>query len=132
MRHLMSAKAKEQKQEEIVVVRDFPKELSGQLKELQDKGFIRPSSSPWGAPFLGHVINGDGIHVDLVRLKLLRIGKPIELRSKKSKTFDWGEEQEMAFQTLKDKLCNAPVLALPNETKDFVVYYDASGLGLGL
>ena len=27
-------------------------ELSGQLRELQDKGFIRPSSSPWGAPVL--------------------------------------------------------------------------------
>nr|GEU86902.1 hypothetical protein [Tanacetum cinerariifolium] len=40
VRHLMSAKAKEQKQEEMVV------ELSGQLKELPDKGFIRPSSSP--------------------------------------------------------------------------------------
>ncbi|GJV88604.1 putative reverse transcriptase domain-containing protein, partial [Tanacetum coccineum] len=52
MRHLRSAKTKEQKQEEIVVVRDFPEELSGQLKELQDKGFIRPSSSPWGAPVL--------------------------------------------------------------------------------
>ncbi|GJT83548.1 putative reverse transcriptase domain-containing protein [Tanacetum coccineum] len=91
MRQLKSAKAKEKEQEEIVVVRDFPKvfpddlsglppgqkikfqielipgampvakspyrlapseleELSGQLKELQDKGFIRPSSSPWGAP----------------------------------------------------------------------------------
>ncbi|GJX71097.1 putative reverse transcriptase domain-containing protein [Tanacetum coccineum] len=66
-------KASEKKQEEIVVVRDFPEltpgetsvtkypyrlapfeleELSGQLKELQDKGFIRPSSSPWGAPVL--------------------------------------------------------------------------------
>ncbi|GJS97130.1 putative reverse transcriptase domain-containing protein [Tanacetum coccineum] len=72
-RLLMSAKASDKKQEEIVVVRDFPKlipratpvakspyrlapfemeELSGQLKELQDKGFIRPSSSPWGAPIL--------------------------------------------------------------------------------
>ncbi|GJR62019.1 hypothetical protein Tco_1504181 [Tanacetum coccineum] len=28
------------------------KELSEQLKELSDKGFIRPSSSPWGAPVL--------------------------------------------------------------------------------
>nr|GEY78029.1 reverse transcriptase domain-containing protein [Tanacetum cinerariifolium] len=27
-------------------------ELANQLKELQDKGFIRPSSSPWGAPIL--------------------------------------------------------------------------------
>ncbi|GJX02780.1 putative reverse transcriptase domain-containing protein [Tanacetum coccineum] len=52
MRHLMSAKAKEQKQEEIIVVRDFLKELLGQLKELQDKGFIRPSSLRWGAPVL--------------------------------------------------------------------------------
>ncbi|GJY30854.1 putative reverse transcriptase domain-containing protein, partial [Tanacetum coccineum] len=46
-------------------------------------------------------------------------------------TFDWGEEQENVFQTLKDKLCNAPVLALPDGPEDFVVYYGASGLGLG-
>ncbi|GKE79287.1 putative reverse transcriptase domain-containing protein, partial [Tanacetum coccineum] len=42
-----------------------------------------------------------------------------------------GEEQELAFQTLKDKLCNAPVLALPDGPEDFVVYCDASGIGLG-
>ncbi|GKF68598.1 putative reverse transcriptase domain-containing protein, partial [Tanacetum coccineum] len=41
------------------------------------------------------------------------------------------EDQENMFQTLKDKLCNAPVLALPDEPEDFVVYCDASGLGLG-
>ncbi|GJW61351.1 putative reverse transcriptase domain-containing protein [Tanacetum coccineum] len=70
MRHVMSAKAKEQKQEEIVVVRDypevFPDDLSGlpPNREIEfriklvsgaipvDKGFIRPSSSPWGAPVL--------------------------------------------------------------------------------
>ncbi|GJT93385.1 putative reverse transcriptase domain-containing protein [Tanacetum coccineum] len=284
---LMSVKPSDKKQEEIVVVRDFPKvfsddlsglpsireiefrimltpratpvtkspyrlapseldELSGQLKELQDKGFIRPSSSPWGASMLfvkkkdgsfrmcidyrelnkltiknryplpriddlfdqlqgsqffskidlrsgyhqlrvheddipktafrtryGHfefivmpfsltnapaifmdlnnrvcrsyldkfmivfiddiliysktqeehvehlrsavswdVINGNGIHVDPSKIEA-------------------GEEQEYAFQTLKDKLCNAPVLALPDGSEDFVVYYDASGIGLG-
>ncbi|GKA71834.1 putative reverse transcriptase domain-containing protein [Tanacetum coccineum] len=42
VRHLVSAKAEEQKLKDIVVVRNFP----------EDKGFIRPSSSPWGAPVL--------------------------------------------------------------------------------
>ncbi|GJS33388.1 putative reverse transcriptase domain-containing protein [Tanacetum coccineum] len=66
-RLLMSVKVSDKKQEEIVVVIDFPKspyrlapsemeELSGQLKELQDKGFIRPSSSPWGAPGVDSVV----------------------------------------------------------------------------
>ncbi|GJT37051.1 reverse transcriptase domain-containing protein [Tanacetum coccineum] len=49
----------------------------------------------------------------------------------KSKTFNWGEEQENAFQTLRDKLGNAPVLALPDGPEDFVVYCDTSGIGLG-
>ncbi|GJX88854.1 putative reverse transcriptase domain-containing protein [Tanacetum coccineum] len=47
------------------------------------------------------------------------------------KTFDWGEEQENAFQILKDKLCNAPVLPLPDGPEDILVYCDASGLELG-
>ncbi|GJW57611.1 putative reverse transcriptase domain-containing protein [Tanacetum coccineum] len=270
MRQLMSAKAKEKKQEEIIVVKDFPEvfpndlsglppvreiefrielvprampvakspyrlapsdleELSGQLKELQDKGFIRPSSSPWenrindlfdqlqgsqyfskidlrsgyhqlrvheddipktafrtryghfeftvmtfgltNTPatreehekynFLRHVINGGGIHVDPSKIEAVKnwkalrtpsevhlflglagyyrrfiedfskIAKPLTVLTQKSKTFDWGEEQENAFQTLKDKLCNAPVLALLDGPEDFVVYCDASGLGLG-
>ncbi|GJW79739.1 putative reverse transcriptase domain-containing protein [Tanacetum coccineum] len=47
--------------------------------------------------FLGHVVNSNGIHVDP------------------------RDEQEMAFQTLKDRLCNAPVLALFNRLEDFVI-----------
>ncbi|GJX36150.1 putative reverse transcriptase domain-containing protein, partial [Tanacetum coccineum] len=244
------------KQEEIVVVRDFPEvflhdltgatpiakspyrfapseleELSGQLKELQDNGFIRPSSSPWGAPilfvkkkddlrsryhqlrvheddipntvfrtrcghfeftvmpfgltnapvifmdlmnrvfrpyldkfvivfiddiliysktqeehvehlrlvlempkkeklyvkffkcefwlrevqFLGHVINGNGIHVDLSKIEVVK---------------NWKAPRTLT-ETLKDKLCNAPVLALPDGPKDFVVCCDTLGIGLG-
>nr|GEY65897.1 RNA-directed DNA polymerase [Tanacetum cinerariifolium] len=52
VRLLMSAKTSDKKQGEIVVVRYFLEELLGQLKELPDKGFIRPSSLPWGAPVL--------------------------------------------------------------------------------
>ncbi|GKE25404.1 putative reverse transcriptase domain-containing protein [Tanacetum coccineum] len=42
-----------------------------------------------------------------------------------------GVEQEEAFQTLKDNLCNAPILSFPGGIEDFVVYYDASNQGLG-
>ncbi|GKE88181.1 putative reverse transcriptase domain-containing protein, partial [Tanacetum coccineum] len=59
------------------------------------------------------------------------IAKSLTILTQKSKTFEWGEEQELAFQTLKDKLCNAPVLALPGGSKYFVVYCDASGIRLG-
>nr|GEV29574.1 reverse transcriptase domain-containing protein [Tanacetum cinerariifolium] len=72
------------------------KDLSEQLKELSDKGFIRPSSSPWGAPvlfvkkkdgsfrmcidyrelnkltFLGYVIDSQGIHVDPAKIKSVK------------------------------------------------------------
>nr|GEW65316.1 hypothetical protein [Tanacetum cinerariifolium] len=298
MRQSKSVKTKDKKQREIVVVRDFPEslyrlapseleELSRQLKELQDKGFIRPSSLPWGAPviddlfdqlqgsqffskidfrsgyhqlrvheddipktafrtcyghfeftvmpfgltngptvfmdlinrvcrpyldkfvivfiddiliysktqeehvehlrlvmellkkeklyvkfskcefwlkevrFLRHVINGNGIHVDPSKIEAVKnwkaprtpnkvrlflglagyyrrfveniskIAKSLTILTQKCKTFDWGEEQELAFQTLKDKLCNALVLALLEGPKDFVVYCDAPGIGLG-
>nr|GEY25246.1 putative reverse transcriptase domain, ribonuclease H-like domain, aspartic peptidase domain protein [Tanacetum cinerariifolium] len=46
--------------------------------------------------------------------------------NKKDKKFVWGKDQEMAFQILKQKLCEAPILALPEGNDDFVVYCDAS------
>nr|GEW12776.1 putative reverse transcriptase domain-containing protein [Tanacetum cinerariifolium] len=60
-----------------------------------------------------------------------KIAKSLIILTQKCKNIDWGEEQELSFQTLKDKLCNAHVLALLDGPKDFVVYYDAFGLGLG-
>nr|GFB73000.1 putative reverse transcriptase domain-containing protein [Tanacetum cinerariifolium] len=45
--------------------------------------------------------------------------------------FKWGDKQEAAFQQLKQKLCSAPILALPEGSEDFIVYYDASNKGLG-
>ncbi|GJY89376.1 putative reverse transcriptase domain-containing protein [Tanacetum coccineum] len=250
-RLLMSAKASDKKQEEVVVVRNFPKspyrlapsemeELSGQLKELQDKendqltvknryplpiiddlfdqlqgsqffskidlrsGYhqlrVHEDDMPktncvlelvetfsisltfkvslellkkeklyakfskcefWLREGISwHVINGNGIYVDPSKIEAVKNWKaprtPTEVRSflglagyyrrfienfskiaksltiltRKSKTLDWGEEQELAFQILKDKLCNVLVLALSNRPKDFVVYCDASGIGL--
>ncbi|GKC97854.1 putative reverse transcriptase domain-containing protein [Tanacetum coccineum] len=73
---------------------------------------------------LRHVINGNGIHADPSKIEAVKNWKA-------PRTPTEGEEQELAFQTLKDKLCNAPVLALPDGPEDFVVYYDVSGIGLG-
>ncbi|GJT95158.1 putative reverse transcriptase domain-containing protein [Tanacetum coccineum] len=60
-----------------------------------------------------------------------KIAKPMTELTQKNKKFDWGEEQESAFQLLKQKLCDAPILALPEGSDDFVVYCDASIKGLG-
>nr|GFC49207.1 putative reverse transcriptase domain-containing protein [Tanacetum cinerariifolium] len=49
----------------------------------------------------------------------------------KNKKFEWGDEQENAFQALKDMLCDALILTLPEGLDDFVVYYDASNQGFG-
>ncbi|GJR19505.1 putative reverse transcriptase domain-containing protein [Tanacetum coccineum] len=111
--------------------------------------------------FLGHVINGNGIHVDPSKIEAVKnwkalrtpskvrsflglagyyrrlienfskIAKSLTILTQKCKTFDWDEDQELTFQTFKDKLCNAPVLALPDRPEDFVVYCNASGIGLG-
>nr|GEZ33724.1 reverse transcriptase domain-containing protein [Tanacetum cinerariifolium] len=237
------------------------KELAEQLKELSDKGFIRPSSSPWGASvlfakkkdgsfrmcidyrelnklmvknryplpriddlfdqlqgssvyskidlrsgyhqlrvreedipktafriryghykfqvmpfgltnapavfmdlmnrFLGHVIDSQGIHVDPAKIEFVKdwespkspteirqflglagyyrrfikgfskIAKPMTKLTQKKVKFEWGDKQEVVFQLLKQKLCNAPILALPKGSEDFIVYCDASNKGLG-
>ncbi|GJZ40266.1 putative reverse transcriptase domain-containing protein [Tanacetum coccineum] len=49
----------------------------------------------------------------------------------KNKKYEWDVKQEEAFQTLKDNLCNAPILSLPDGVEDFEVYCDASNQGLG-
>ncbi|GJS15037.1 putative reverse transcriptase domain-containing protein [Tanacetum coccineum] len=183
------------------------KELSEQLKELLEKGFIRPSLSPYGAlvfdavwsynapgmcswefeetafckrilikfvivfiddiliysrqgrhselskdhfgllkkekyyakfskcdfwlesvQFLGHVINREGVHVDPAKIEAVKnwpVPKsPTEIRV-------GVRDEDEAFQKLKQDLCTAPILALPEGPDDFVVYCDASLKGYG-
>ncbi|GJW77828.1 putative reverse transcriptase domain-containing protein [Tanacetum coccineum] len=191
------------------------KELSEQLQELSDKGFIRPSSSPWGAPVLfikkkdgsfrmcidyhelnkltmknrypllrindlfdqlqgsSYAIQTDkrtcsihgphesSIHVDLAKIESIKdwaspkipteirqflglagyyrrfikgfskIAKSMMKLTQKGIKFNWDEKEENTFQLKKQKLCSAPILALPEGSEDFVVYYDASHKGLG-
>ncbi|GKB97829.1 putative reverse transcriptase domain-containing protein [Tanacetum coccineum] len=60
-----------------------------------------------------------------------KIAKSLTELTQKNKKYIWGKDQESAFQLLKQKLCEAPILALPEGNDDFVVYYDASYQGLG-
>ncbi|GJT11607.1 putative reverse transcriptase domain-containing protein [Tanacetum coccineum] len=84
--------------------------------------------------FLGHVIDSQGIHVDPAKIESIK-----DWASPKTPTeihqflvaFKWGDKQEAAFQTLKHKLCSAPILALPQGAENFIVYCDASHKGLG-
>ncbi|GJR44066.1 putative reverse transcriptase domain-containing protein [Tanacetum coccineum] len=102
--------------------------------------------------FLGHLINNQGLHVDPAKIEAVKnwtspatptevrqflglagyyrrfiegfskIAKPLTKLTQKNKSYIWGEEQESAFQLLKQKLCEAPILALPEGNDNFVVY----------
>ncbi|GJX02950.1 putative reverse transcriptase domain-containing protein [Tanacetum coccineum] len=97
-------------------------ELSNQLQELSNRGFIRPSTLPWGAPVL--FVKKKYGSSDVIAKSLTEL-------TQKNKKYIWGKDQESAFQLLKQKLCEAPILALPEGNDDFVVYCDASHQGLG-
>ncbi|GKE00411.1 reverse transcriptase domain-containing protein [Tanacetum coccineum] len=60
-----------------------------------------------------------------------KIARAMAKLSQKSMKFDWGEKAEAAFQLLKQKLCSALILALPEGSENFMVYCDASHKGLG-
>nr|GEX60630.1 putative reverse transcriptase domain-containing protein [Tanacetum cinerariifolium] len=62
----------------------------------------------------------------------LKISMSMTKLTQKGVTFDLGEKQGAAFQLLKQKLCSAPILALPKGSEDFVVYCDASHKVLGV
>ncbi|GKA50936.1 putative nucleotidyltransferase, ribonuclease H, partial [Tanacetum coccineum] len=114
--------------------------------------------------FLGHVVYHEGILVDPSKIKAVeswkspttpsqvrsflelvgyyrrfienfsKIAKPLTSLTQKNQKYEWGEKQEEAFQTLKDKLCNAPILSLPDGVEDFVTHeknYTTYDLELG-
>ncbi|GJZ34522.1 putative reverse transcriptase domain-containing protein [Tanacetum coccineum] len=84
--------------------------------------------------FLGHVIDSQGLAGYYQRFieGFLKIAKPMTKLTQKKVKFEWGDKQETTFQLLKQKLCSAPILALLEGSKDFIVYCDASIKGLGV
>ncbi|GJZ02502.1 putative reverse transcriptase domain-containing protein [Tanacetum coccineum] len=81
--------------------------------------------------FLGHVINCNGVHVDPAKIEAIKNWAAPTTPMKVRQFLGLGKEEDEAFQLLKQKLCSTPNLALPEGTKDFVVYCDASLKGYG-
>ncbi|GJV07692.1 putative reverse transcriptase domain-containing protein [Tanacetum coccineum] len=86
--------------------------------------------------FLGHVIDSEGIHVDPAKIESIKDWESPDLIKIRiflgiAVTPDDLSKEETAFQTLKQKLCSAPILALPEGSENFIVYCDASHKGLG-
>nr|GEW86053.1 reverse transcriptase [Tanacetum cinerariifolium] len=70
--------------------------------------------------------NAPAVFMDLMN----RIAKPMTKLTRKNVKFDWSKKAEASFQLLKQKLCCASILALPEGSENFVVYCDASQKGL--
>ena len=111
--------------------------------------------------FLGFVVSSKGVQVDEEKVKAIQewptpksvtevrsfhglasfyrqfvkdfstLAAPLNEVIKKNVVFKWGEKQEEAFNALKQKLTNAPILALPNFSKSFEIECDASNIGIG-
>ena len=111
--------------------------------------------------FLGHIISAEGIKTDpkkvsdVLGMKPCRnvkdiqtfmgmvnyyarflpqyseVSKPIVDLTRKNKKFVWGTEQQQAFETLKERLCTAPVLAYPRDDCKYILDTDASNYALG-
>ena len=111
--------------------------------------------------FLGHVISRDGIQPDPSKIKAITeweipksiteirsflglagyyrrfvknfsiIARPLTNLLKKNQQFIWDNSCQESFEELKKRLTTFPILVVPSNKGNFVVYTNASGSGLG-
>ena len=110
--------------------------------------------------FLGHIVSAEGVSVDPQKVEAVsnwkrpttvleirsflglagyyrrfvqdfsKIAAPLTRLTRKGVKFEWSDQCEQSFQELKDRLTSAPVLALPDDSGEYVVFCDASRRGL--
>nr|GEW91032.1 reverse transcriptase domain-containing protein [Tanacetum cinerariifolium] len=130
---VMEKKSDEKRLENIPVVREFPdvflEELPGlpPVRQVEFQIDLIPRATPVArSPYQLAPSEMQEFIKDFSK-----IAKSLTILTLKNKKFVWVEDQEMAFQLLKQKLYEALILALPEGNNDFVIYCDASIQGLG-
>nr|GEX59460.1 putative reverse transcriptase domain-containing protein [Tanacetum cinerariifolium] len=108
--NVVTDKSEEKRLEDVPIVRDFSKVFPEDLPGLPSTGGVSNRFDTW----------------------IFKDYQTNEKLTQKKVIFDWGDKQEAAFQLLKQKLCSAPILALPEGAEDLVAYCDASNKGLGV
>nr|GEV07572.1 hypothetical protein [Tanacetum cinerariifolium] len=81
--------------------------------------------------FLEHVVNQSAGYYRRFLMNFSKIAKPLTSLNQKNQKYEWVEKEEEEFQILKNNLCDAPILSLPDRIEDFVVCCDASNQILG-
>ncbi|GKC24425.1 putative reverse transcriptase domain-containing protein [Tanacetum coccineum] len=123
---LIYSKSREEHEERLKIILGLLKEEKLYAKFLKCDFWLDSVQS------LGHVINREGVHVDPSKIEAIKNWSTPSTPHEKNKKYEWGEEEEAAFEMLKQKLCSAPILSLPEGMEDFVVYCDASIKGFGV
>ncbi|MDW0176897.1 MAG: reverse transcriptase family protein, partial [Nitrososphaeraceae archaeon] len=152
---IIYSKTKEQHLKDVKIVLELLHKAVLQIKLKKCKFFKKE------IPFLGHIISKEGIKTDPEKIRAMqemkpptclkdvqailglfqyyksfirdfaRIAAPIYKALKRQPKFIWRKEQQEAFETLKRKMTEAPILAHPDYDKPFILYSDDSYSGLG-
>ncbi|GJR32408.1 DNA-directed DNA polymerase [Tanacetum coccineum] len=112
-------------------IRGFPERIKGNI--TSSKPATRPSHSPWGCVLFLEDRSSLGISsVESPERKICTFANPTPSPCllERLRLMGWGDMQDDAFQILKEKLCNAPVLALP-DGPDELGLCDAYNKGFG-
>jgi len=112
--------------------------------------------------FLGHTISDLGIGTDPKKMKTVsdrpkpetvkdvrasvgltsyyqrfvhnfaKIAAPLNAIARKNQRFQWSDDAQVSFDTLKDAMITAPILAMPNDNDEYTLDTDASDLAIGV